>query len=83
MFNIQVVSAYAGIVPVNLVGNSCTTSTARRRDDDAAPRRSVRPSTFSGPYTIPPLKNCGLTTAALNLVIPGPGNTFTATATPQ
>ncbi|MDQ1382382.1 MAG: hypothetical protein QOJ71_3101 [Actinomycetota bacterium] len=81
-FNIQVVSAYAGILPINLVGNRCTTSTPV-----AVTMRGTAslgaPATFSGPYTIPPLKNCGLTTAALNLVIPGPGNTFTAVATPQ
>jgi hypothetical protein len=38
---------------------------------------------FSGTYTIPPLQNCGAATKALNLVVPGPGNTFTAVATPM
>lgn len=80
-FNIRVVSAYAGILPVNLVGDSCTTSTPV-----SVIMRGVAdltdPSTFSGIYTIPPLKTCGALTAALNLVIPGPGNTFTAKATP-
>ncbi len=37
------------------------------------------PATFSGTYTIPKLKDCGLVTPALNLLIPGPGNTFSAT----
>lgn len=80
-FNIRVLSAYAGIVPVNLVGNSCVTSTPV-----SVTMRGVAdltsPATFSGIYTIPPLKTCGALTAALNLVIPGPGNTFTAKATP-
>ena len=80
-FNIRVLSAYAGIVPVNLVGNSCVTSTPV-----SVTMRGVTdlssPATFSGTYTIPPLKTCGAVTAALNLVIPGPGNTFTAKATP-
>ena len=40
-------------------------------------------STFTGTYAIPQLAHCGLATTALNLVVPGPGNTFTAVATPQ
>ncbi|HEY8526027.1 MAG TPA: hypothetical protein VIL48_13745 [Acidimicrobiales bacterium] len=39
-------------------------------------------STFTGTFTIPPFQGCGLATTALNLLAPGPGNTFTATATP-
>ena len=39
-------------------------------------------STFSSTYTIPDLANCGLATTALNLVIPGPGNTFSAVVQP-
>ena len=81
-FNIHVVSAYAGIVPVNLVGNNCVTATPVTVTMKGLGNFSG-PSTFSGPYTIPPLKNCGLTTTALNQVIPGPGNTFTAVATPR
>ncbi len=80
-FNIRVVSAYAGIVPINLVGNSCTTSTPVSVTMKGAAAVGA-PATFSGIYTIPPLENCGLATTALNLVIPGPGNTFTAKVTP-
>ena len=41
-------------------------------------------STFSGEFTMPPLRYCGVgDDAALNLVMAGPGNTFTATATPR
>jgi hypothetical protein len=80
-FNIRVLSAYAGIVPINLVGTSCVTSTPV-----SVTMRGVAdlgsPATFSGTYTIPPLKTCGSLTLALNQVIPGPGNTFTAKATP-
>lgn len=36
-------------------------------------------STFSSVYTIPPLQTCGLATPLLNLLVTGPGNTFTAT----
>jgi hypothetical protein len=41
-----------------------------------------KPSTFTGTFTIPKFKTCGLATAALNQLIPGPGNTFSATSTP-
>lgn len=81
-FNIRVISAYAGIVPINLVGNSCTTSTPVSVTMSGAAQPGA-PATFSGLYTIPPLKTCGPLTTALNLVIPGPGNTFTAKATPM
>jgi hypothetical protein len=41
------------------------------------------PSTLSGVFTLPSFKTCGLVvTTALNQLLPGPGNTFTATATP-
>jgi hypothetical protein len=80
-FNIQITKATAGILPINLVGNHCTTSTPISVTMRGAAQPGA-PASFSGPFTIPPLKNCGLTTAALNLVVPGPGNTFTAHATP-
>ena len=38
-------------------------------------------STFAGTFTLPNFKTCGAATTGLNLVLPGPGNTFTATAT--
>jgi hypothetical protein len=37
---------------------------------------------LSGSYTIPPLHGCGLLTPVLNLLIPGPGNTFNLTLGP-
>jgi hypothetical protein len=81
-FNIRIISAYAGIVPINLVGDYCVTSTPV-----SVTMKSFATLSGSGPlsgvYTIPPLKNCGTATTALNLVIPGPGNTFNATATPM
>jgi len=81
-FNIRLVNAYATGIPINLVGNSCTTSTPV----SVTMRGTANlggPSTFSGVYTIPPFKTCGLATTALNLVIPGPGNTFTAVTSPK
>jgi hypothetical protein len=82
-FNIRIVSAYAGIVPLNLVGNNCMTSTPVRVTMKTATTLSGPVAPFTGVYTIPPLKTCGAATTALNLVIPGPGNTFTATASPM
>jgi len=37
---------------------------------------------LSGSYTIPPMHGCGLLTPVLNLLIPGPGNTFNLTLGP-
>jgi hypothetical protein len=82
VFNINITSLHATATPtVNLVGNSCTTSTPVSVTMQGTANLAGS-STFSGTYTIPPLQNCGLLTTALNLVIPGPGNTFTATAYP-
>jgi len=66
-----------GLPFVNLVGNNCKTSTP------VVVKMSglITAGIFSGTYTIPPLQNCGASTAALNLAVPGPGNTFTAVAT--
>ncbi len=82
VFDIHVLSAYPTATPsVNLVGDSCKTSTPVSVTMDGTANLSGS-STFSGLYTIPPLENCGLATTALNLVIPGPGNTFSATVAP-
>jgi hypothetical protein len=37
---------------------------------------------LSGNYTIPPMHGCGFVTPVLNLLIPGPGNTFNLTLGP-
>jgi hypothetical protein len=83
VFNIKVTKMAPALAPsVNLVGDRCQTSTpvkvtmAGRADLTAA-------STFKGSYTIPPLAHCGLLTAVLNQLVPGPGNTFTAVAAPR
>ena len=81
VFQIRIVSVNPlGSPLINLVGNSCTTSTPVSVTM-SGPLATT--STFTGVYTIPPLQNCGLATKALNLAIPGPGNTFTATAVSQ
>lgn len=80
-FNVLVPSVSPLGLPVNLVGNSC--GTARPVHVTFSGTFSFgSASKFAGTYTIPPLKTCGLATPALNLVIPGPGNTFDAAFAP-
>jgi len=79
--NIRILSAYATGVPINLVGNSCVTATPVSITM-SGPASFGGTSKFSGTFTIPSFKTCGLATTAINQVIPGPGNTFTAIASP-
>jgi hypothetical protein len=81
-FNIRIVNAHATGTNINLVGDQCMTSTPVVVTMSGVASFGAA-STFSGEFTLPTLKNCGLGTAALNLVMPGPGNTFTASATPK
>jgi hypothetical protein len=81
VFNIQLVSLTpVGLPFINLVGDSCQTSKPVRvtMSGNLAP-----PLKFTGKYKIPPLENCGAATTALNLAVPGPGNVFSAVATPK
>jgi hypothetical protein len=82
VFNILITSAEAGPIPVNLVGNSCTTTTPVSVTMSGK-ASFTGPSTFTGTYTIPQFKTCSLLTPVLNQLIPGPGNTFKAVATPS
>jgi hypothetical protein len=83
-FNIRIISAYAQGTTTNLVGDTCKTATPVSVTMSGPGSLGTDPSVFSGEYTLPKLAGCGLVqTAALNLVLPGPGNTFTATATPK
>jgi hypothetical protein len=81
-FNIRIVNAHATGSTTNLVGNSCVTATPVSVTM-SGPASLGGASTFTGEYTLPKFKTCGLGTTALNLVLPGPGNTFTAVATPR
>jgi len=67
--------------PVNLVGDKCTTESPITVTMSGI-ASFTKPSTFKGTFTIPKFKTCGLATVALNQLIPGPGNTFSATAKP-
>jgi hypothetical protein len=81
VFNVLVTSVKPLGLPVNLVGNSCGTSKPVSVTF-SGPFSFSGASKFSGTYTIPPLQNCQLATVALNQVIPGPGNVFSATFAP-
>ena len=66
---------------VNLVGKSCVTSQAITM----VLKGTAKPTAGSqllGSFTIPKFKSCGSLTGVLNRLLPGPGNTFAATATP-
>jgi hypothetical protein len=91
-FNMRIVSAYAAapsvpvlgplpLPPVNLVGDHCTTEKPIVVTMSGIAKIGEK-STFSGTFTIPKFKTCSVMTAVLNQLVPGPGNTFTATATP-
>ena len=80
-FNVLVTSVTPLGLPVNLVGNSCGTSKPVSVTFSGKFAFSGA-SKFSGDYTIPPLQNCELATPALNLVIPGPDNVFSASFAP-
>jgi hypothetical protein len=83
VFNIKVTKVSPVLLPsVNLVGDSCTTSKPVTVTMSGTASLTAA-STFRGTYTIPPLKDCGATTVALNQLVPGPGNTFTAVASPK
>jgi hypothetical protein len=66
---------------VNLVGNNCATASPISVTMSGIAHLDG-PSTFTGTFSIPNFANCGLATALLNQEVPGPGNTFSATATP-
>jgi hypothetical protein len=80
-FNVLVTSVEPLGLLVNLVGTSCGTS--RPVSVTFSGKLSFTgASTFSGVYRIPSLDECGLLTPVLNLLIPGPGNQFTASFAP-
>ena len=70
-----------GLPPVNLVGNHCMTSTPVAITISGIAKIGQK-SKFSGTFSIPDFKNCQSLTTVLNQEIPGPGNTFSAIASP-
>ena len=82
-FNIRITSVRPTILPfLNLVGNRCTTAQPITVTM-SGPISLTDASSFSGSFTMPRLKDCGLVTPILNLVVPGPGNTFSAAFAPS
>jgi hypothetical protein len=84
VFNIRIVSMYPASLTspkVNLVGRNCHTSSPVSVTMSGIAHIGA-PSTFKGVFTIPPFQDCSTMTTALNQMIPGPGNTFVATAKP-
>lgn len=84
-FNFAIESATTPLLPrLNLVGKNCqgtkpidVTMTGDFDLDDLD-----APQTFQADYSLPKLKNCGLGTGLMNLILPGGGNTFTASFGP-
>ena len=66
---------------VNLVGNNCKTSSPVSITISGVAHIGQK-SKFSGTFTIPDFANCQAMTTVLNQEIPGPGNTFSAVASP-
>jgi hypothetical protein len=81
-FNIKIPHLRPLGLRLNLVGDRCQTATPITLTM-SGPVSLTGATTFSGEFTIPKFKNCGLLTFAINLLIPGEGNTFTATASPK
>ena len=66
---------------LNLVGKSCVTAKAITMTLKGT-AKPTSGTTLLGTFTIPKFKSCGSATGLLNRLLPGPGNTFAATATP-
>lgn len=83
VFNMKVVRVSpVGAPSVNLVGDSCVTTNPVKVTMSGSASLDAS-STFRGSYTIPPFERCGALTVALNQLVPGPGNTFVAVASPK
>lgn len=82
-FNVRIRSVKPLGLPLNLVGNNCRTATPVT-SNLSGPFSLTASSTFTATYTMPKLKDCGFfITPILNLIIPGPGNTLSATFGPK
>lgn len=83
-FDFKITKASLALLPrLNLISPGCTGVTPVTVSMTGKVDLTGAPQSFSSTYTIPKFKNCGLlVTPLLNLVIPGPGNTFSATFEP-
>lgn len=81
-FNIRITSLRPTFLPWwNLVGSYCRTATPISVTM-SGPISLTEAAAMSGTFTMPRLRDCGFLTGILNLLIPGPGNTFSATFRP-
>jgi hypothetical protein len=71
-----------GTPPINIVGSSCASATPITMTLRGSAPLGSR-SKLTGRFTMPKFKSCGTATALLNRLLAGPGNTFSATATPN
>ena len=80
-FNVRLARLTPHGTSINLVGDSCTTSSPVT----VTMHGVVNPATggtFASTYTIPPFKDCGPLTTAITAFVSGPGNTFVASFAP-
>lgn len=81
-FNFAITKASLSFLPwLNMVGPSCR-GKSPINVTMSGPVNLAGNSTFTADYALPKLTGCGLLTPILNLIIPGSGNTFTATFGP-
>ena len=81
-FNILVTSVDPRGTSINLVGSRCRTS----KPISLTFKGAISPisgGTVTGTYTIPSLEDCQLAAPVLSAMVAGPGNTFTASMTPE
>jgi hypothetical protein len=81
-FNIHLTKMTPKGTDVNLVGKDCRTSSPITITI-SGPAALNTASTMSGTFAIPDFSSCGGMTQVINALIPGPGNTFTATFGPS
>ena len=81
-FNIRVTKVVPHGTDQNLVGDSCKTETPITLKLGGTASLD-KPSSMSSVFTIPDFADCNLFEVAINELIPGPGNTFTATFAPE
>lgn len=81
-FNFSIKNASLSFLPWwNIVGNSCR-GTSPVNVSMTGPVNLTGDSTFTANYALPKLTGCGFATPLMNLIVPGGGNTFTATFGP-
>lgn len=81
VFNIKILYVKAfGIF--NVAGNNCQTSTPVTLQSTGTFDIATFTTTLTGDFEIPEFSNCGIATLGINLLVPGPDNTFSSVASP-